>query len=64
MSLDAQGRIQLSSDYRERAGLDKDVIVIGMLDHFEVWDPDRYAHVGDPREPLGDLFGRLAKKGV
>lgn len=64
VSLDAQGRIQLSSDYRERAGLDKDVIVIGMLDHFEVWDPDRYTHVGDPREPLGDLFGRLAKKGV
>jgi MraZ protein len=64
VSLDAQGRIQLSPDYRERAGLDKDVLVIGMLEHFEVWNPERWKHLGEQREPLGDLFDRVARKGV
>ena len=62
--LDAQGRIQLSPDYRERAGLDKDVLVIGMLEHFEVWNPERWKLFGEQREALGDLFTRVAQKGV
>ena len=64
VSLDAQGRIQLSPDYRERAALDKDVLVIGMLEHFEVWNPERWQHLGEQREPLSDLFDRVARKGV
>jgi len=58
------GRIQLSPDYRERVGLDKDVLVIGMLEHFEVWNPERWKHLGEQREPLGELFTRVAQKGV
>ena len=64
VTLDAQGRIQLSADYRERVELDKDVLVIGMLEHFEVWNPERWKHLGEQREPLGELFTRVAQKGV
>jgi DNA-binding transcriptional regulator/RsmH inhibitor MraZ len=45
-------------------GLDKDVLVIGMLEHFEVWNPERWKHLGEQREPLGELFTRVAQKGV
>ena len=42
--LDAQGRIQVSSDYRDIAGLVKDVVIIGMQKMFEVWDSERLTH--------------------
>jgi MraZ protein len=41
--LDPQGRILVSKEQREKAGLGKEVIIVGMDDYFEVWDPERYA---------------------
>ena len=35
---DAQGRILIPQTLREYAGLRKDVTVIGMIDHVEIWD--------------------------
>jgi MraZ protein len=63
--LDPQGRIQISSDYRARAALVKDVLLIGMQKMFEVWNAERWAHFeGDRTGTLDDLRGRLAAKGV
>ena len=65
VTLDPQGRIQISPDYRESSGLVKDVLVIGMTDHFEVWDVERWAHFQrDDGGPLDDVRERLAAKGV
>jgi len=65
VTLDPQGRIQISADYRARAGLVKDVVVVGMITSFEVWDEERWGHQQrDTSGPLGDLFERLASKGV
>ena len=65
--LDAQGRIQVSSDYRERAGLVKDVVIIGMQKKFEVWDSDRWTYFERTKSSggtLDELRARLAQKGV
>ena len=65
VTLDPQGRIQIPAGYRERVGLVKDVLIIGLTEKFEVWDTERWAHF--EREhggPLDDLFERLAGKGV
>ena len=63
--LDPQGRIQISSDYRERAGLTKDVLIIGMQQMFEVWNAERWAHFErDTGGGLDELRARLATKGV
>jgi MraZ protein len=35
---DAQGRITLSVDHRHYAGLSKECVVTGSLDHLEIWD--------------------------
>ena len=37
-SLDPQGRIALSQMYRDFAGLDKDVVIVGNRSHLEIWD--------------------------
>lgn len=65
VTIDPQGRIQITPDYRESAGLVKDVLVIGMIDYFEIWDVERWGHHRrDSTGPLKDLFERVAKKGA
>ena len=40
--LDAQGRILIPAGLREFAGLQKDVVVIGQLDHAEIWNSEKW----------------------
>jgi MraZ protein len=42
---DKQGRIIIPQNLREFAGLDGNVVVIGVLNHLEVWNPDAYKEV-------------------
>ncbi len=37
-----QGRITLPSDLREIAGLQKDVMLVGGIKYFEIWDKNRW----------------------
>lgn len=39
---DASGRILLTPKQREYAGLSKDVTIIGVSTHVEIWDTERY----------------------
>lgn len=40
--IDKQGRISVPQHLRELAGIDRDVVVIGALDHAEIWAPQRW----------------------
>ena len=40
--LDRQGRILLPATLRKFADLDKDVVMTGMINRFEIWDRDRW----------------------
>ena len=40
--LDAQGRILIHAGLREFADLQKDVVVIGQLDHAEIWNSEKW----------------------
>lgn len=40
--LDAQGRILIPANLREFADLQKDVVVIGQIDHAEIWDSEKW----------------------
>ena len=44
---DAQGRILIPQTLREYAGLRKDVTVIGMIDHVEIWDSAAWKSYND-----------------
>ncbi|MBO4317448.1 MAG: cell division/cell wall cluster transcriptional repressor MraZ [Mailhella sp.] len=41
-TIDAQGRIRLSADHREYAGISGEVTILGLINRFEIWDPERY----------------------
>jgi MraZ protein len=40
---DAQGRIMVKEKLREGAGLKKESVLVGRLDHFEIWDKAAWA---------------------
>jgi len=42
-SLDAQGRLPVPAPLREYARLDRDVFVLGVGDHIEIWDAASWA---------------------
>ena len=42
VSPDKQGRILIPPSLRSYAGLDRDVVIIGMPNRFEIWDRERW----------------------
>ena len=53
--LDGQGRILLPPMLRKAAGLGLEAVVVGVLNRFEVWDPERWERfVGDSERLLED----------
>ena len=52
--LDAQGRILLPPSLRQAAGLPREVIVVGVLNRFEVWAPATWQSFLEESERLLD----------
>ncbi|HEU5395806.1 MAG TPA: hypothetical protein VFV81_01470 [Verrucomicrobiae bacterium] len=45
VTLDKAGRICLPDEMARAAGIKGDAVFVGLLDRFEVWNPDRYEKV-------------------
>jgi MraZ protein len=45
VELDKAGRVCVPEEMARAAGIDGDVILVGLLDRFEIWDPARYDKV-------------------
>jgi MraZ protein len=52
--LDAQGRILVPPALRRLAALDRDVIIIGAMDRFEIWPRDKWNSFSSEAEALLD----------
>jgi MraZ protein len=58
--LDKQGRILIPQVLRKTAGLDKDVTLVGVGDHVEIWSSeswDAYNNFDDPEALAAELEG-------
>ncbi len=55
---DAQGRILLTSELREHACLDKDVLFVGMYDTVEIWNEEKaqMSVVGESSDAIDDYL--------
>jgi MraZ protein len=61
--LDAQGRVLVPGHLAEHAGIEKEVVVIGVHDHCEIWDRAAWtAHLTSIEGSAGDVAERLADK--
>lgn len=45
IDLDDQGRFVIPENLRRFAGLNKDLVVVGAGDHFEIWDKDEWEKI-------------------
>lgn len=50
------GRINIPSDFREHAFIEKDVVFVGKGDSITLWDGERYGEDKKQRKPLRDLY--------
>ena len=61
VKLDEQGRIKIKEDFGEHAGLGKEVLIIGVMDHMEIWDPERWEAY---RKGLDTSYEKLAEEAL
>ena len=65
-SIDAQGRILVHPELRERVGLGEKVLFVGMMEFFEIWNRDhfveRFTPTGDVLPEIEDELSRLPEK--
>jgi MraZ protein len=52
---DQQGRIMIREKFRQHAGLGRQAVLVGCLDHFEVWDPRRWQKIAPPATTFEDV---------
>ena len=63
--VDKQGRILLPPKIRKDAGIDKEVVVAGILQHFEIWDKAAWqAEFGDMLASFDEFEEIMAAVGV
>ncbi len=60
--MDKQGRVRLSQAHRDYAGLERDAELVGQLEKFEIWSPDRLAAATE--QDFSDVADDLAESGV
>lgn len=44
LKIDSQGRVTVPAELRSAAGLDKEAVVLGVVDRFEIWSPSAHEH--------------------
>jgi len=60
-----QGRILVSSDLRELAGLEKEVVLVGHLTRFEIWDKARWEEEFErAKESFPEVSQSLTELGI
>jgi len=60
---DKQGRVLVPPKLAERAGLEREVVVVGVYDHLEIWDRAAWGeHLQAVEGRVDDVAERLAEK--
>lgn len=60
VELDPQGRIRIPSDLAELAELGKQVVLLGVGDHLEIWNHERWKQYLNSRAPQYDHIAEKA----
>ncbi len=62
VELDKQGRALVPGTLREFAGLDKEVVLAGVLDRIEIWDKDKW-HEASDYDDMDDIAEHMSEFG-
>lgn len=61
--VDKQGRILLPANLREYAGIEKEVVSVGVLSRVEIWSKERWQDNGD-YEDMDEIAEHMAEMGL
>ena len=65
VAMDKQGRLPIPPALRSYAGLDKDVVVVGVSDHLEIWDAGSWQSLSSQADELYAGIGEaLSEEGI
>lgn len=62
MALDAQGRVRLSREQMQYAGIEREAVLVGQGTRFEIWAPQRLAPILD--QNFDDVAQAIAETGI
>ena len=62
LAFDPQNRLRLSRTHMEYAGLDREVVLFGLVKRFEIWDASRSRKVQE--QDFADVDQELAARGI
>ena len=63
--VDKQGRFLISSNLREFASLEKDVVIIGVLDKIEIWSKDKWLEYSKKENmEVDEIAEKIANLGI
>jgi len=63
--VDGQGRILVPPQHREKAGLNREVMIVGALNRIEIWDRERWDQFLTASSiTFEDIASRLAELGI
>ncbi len=54
--LDGQGRVLVPQKLREYAGLAKNLVIVGMTNHIEIWDESEWNNVSLTTDEIADVM--------
>lgn len=63
VEVDKQGRILIPANLREFAGLEKDVVLIGVAGRVEIWDKEKYDETAS-YDDMEDIAEQMADLGL
>jgi MraZ protein len=62
--IDPQGRVLIPQALRQRAGISRDVVILGVMDQIEIWDKVRWEEKVRSAPPAEELTAKLGELGV
>ncbi|MGP1569538.1 MAG: division/cell wall cluster transcriptional repressor MraZ [Eubacteriales bacterium] len=63
--IDKQGRIGINPELREYAGLEKELVTVGILDKIEIWSKDRWDENSKKADSTPqDFVSKMAEYGI
>ncbi len=60
--MDRQGRVQIPSHLRTHAGLEKEVVSVGVLNRIEIWSPERWQE--NELDDVDEIAERMSDMGL
>jgi MraZ protein len=64
IEIDKQGRVRLPAELAQLAALDKDIVLVGVRDHIEIWNEQRWKDFVNSTQPHYDELAERATPDV